>query len=254
MKRLILLVLTVIVALSVSGACADIKIEGTVSGLLVQNYSNGVYADVVKAWTAEGYISTTYSASAVNRSYEIRDTFNDTLGGLSVPPTDPAGDFPDWMTFKTTENATGNWAYNDLSYEKKHWQYVPGAGKLTGSSSVDFATGDVSFFNALAHAGNRDMTHEVGAYGDWVNRVGAATTNGNYSIKMGTTANLGSGIVNFNGYGAYSPSQADVYAANNAFMYVDGVFNGAVIDFEGGLYDVDHTGNKGWGWYFDITN
>jgi len=253
MKRMMLVSLICVLSVGFGfAAFADVTIVGTFSGSLMQNYLNATYEDMASAQTALGYISTTYGATSVDRSFEIQDTYDYSIAGSNG--SNPVPNSLDWMRFQTVDNATGNWVYNDLAYEKRYGGYVPGPGKLTGTSSVDFATGVVNIYNYLAYAGNRNMTHEVGAGGDWVNTVGASTTNGNYGVKMETIANFGTGVVQFDGHGAYSPSQADVDALNNNSMGLVGNFNGVVIGLVGNAYQIDHNGTKGAGWYFGINN
>jgi hypothetical protein len=73
-------------------------------------------------------------------------------------------------------------------------------------------------------------------------------------VKTLTTANFSTNQTVFDGQGAYSPSQADIYAVDPTGMVLTAVFNGVTINFNGPLYDVNHTGTKGAGWYFGIQN
>ena len=246
MKKLIMLAIFFIAIGGVSAA--PIVMTGSGSGNLDIDYTNSVYSDVSHVGSASFDLTTNYDTDTVVRAFSIKDSYNHVMGTGSAPNT------PDFGQFTTTETATLNAVYHDVTFEKRYSNYLPAEVKTT--SNIDFGTQQVNLFSRLQAEGDWATTQQVGNT-EYTNFVNAReyTMGGINNLK--TDTDFVAETTNF--YSApspvYVPSNILVYVGDNDGATINGNIGGIGVAFTGNLYNFDHTNvpsNKGFN--FAVVN
>ena len=236
MKRLIMLAIFFI---AVSGvAAAPIEINGIGSGNLDITYNNPVYNDVTKISSIDFNLVTEYDTDTVYKDFSIQDSYNYLSSGCAG--TNPILNSPDWGQFTTTEVATGNVVYHDLSFEKNYNQYLPNA--VAARTNIDFGAQTMSLSSLVYATGDWQTTQRISTT-EYTNYVWAREYNRNSNDKMNTNTDFTAKTTEF--YSSlgfqYVPKNVRVYVGDNNGASLNGQIGGVGVSFTGNLYNFDHT-------------